>query len=172
MSGTSAGLVLAGRCWRLGDDVSSDALISARHVFEYDPRMLRKHLLAEVRPEFAAEAQPGDVLVVGKRFAHGSQHSHPFLALKEMGVGLVARTLSRPAFRLAIYMGVPLLEVGKDVPEQLGDGDRLRVDFSAGAIANESRGVDLQVEPLPAFLLEIVAAGGGLAHLKQQHAAA
>jgi 3-isopropylmalate/(R)-2-methylmalate dehydratase small subunit len=45
--------VLQGRCWKLGDDVSSDALISARHVFEYDPRQLRKHLLAEDRPEFA-----------------------------------------------------------------------------------------------------------------------
>jgi 3-isopropylmalate/(R)-2-methylmalate dehydratase small subunit len=167
-----SGLVLAGRCWRLGDDVSSDALISARHVFEYDPRMLRKHLLAEVRPEFAAAARPGDMLVVGKRFAHGSQHSHPFLALKEMGVGLIARTLSRPAFRLAIYMGVPLLEVGEDVPAQLGDGDRLRVDFASGAIANETSGARLQVDPLPPFLLEIVAAGGGLAHLQQQHAAA
>ena len=172
MSGMSTGLVLAGRCWRLGDDVSSDALISARHVFEYDPRLLRKHLLAEVRPEFAAEAQPGDVLVVGKRFAHGSQHSHPFLALKEMGIGLVARTLSRPAFRLAIYMGVPLLEVGADVLDQLGDGDRLRVDFATGTIADETSGARLQVDPLPAFLIEIVAAGGGLGHLKQQHAAA
>jgi 3-isopropylmalate/(R)-2-methylmalate dehydratase small subunit len=166
------GLVLGGRCWRLGDDVSSDALISARHVFEYDPRLLRKHILAEVRPEFAAEARPGDLLVVGTRFAHGSQHSHPFIALKEMGVGLIARTLSRPAFRLAIYMGVPLLEVGEDARDQLGDGDRLQVDFSTGSIANQTTGAALQVEPLPAFLLEIVAAGGGLGHLKLQHAAA
>ena len=167
-----SGLALAGRCWRLGDDVASDALISARHVFEYDPRLLRKHILAEVRPEFAAEATPGDILVVGKRFAHGSQHSHPFIALKELGVGLIARTLSRPAFRLAIYMGVPLLEVGEDVYDQLGDGDRLRVDFATGAIADETSGARLQADPLPAFLLEIVAAGGGLGHLKQQHAAA
>ena len=167
-----SGLAFAGRCWRLGDDVASDALISARHVFEYDPRLLRKHILAEVRPEFAAEATPGDILVVGKRFAHGSQHSHPFIALKEMGVGLIARTLSRPAFRLAIYMGVPLLEVGADVLDQLGDGDRLRVDFATGAIADETSGARLQVDPLPAFLIEIVAAGGGLGHLKQQHAAA
>jgi len=167
-----SGLCLAGRCWRLGDDVASDALISARHVFEYDPRLLRKHILAEVRPEFAAEAKPGDILVVGKRFAHGSQHSHPFIALKEMGVGLIARTLSRPAFRLAIYMGVPLLEVGADVLDQLGDGDRLRVDFATGTIADETSGARLQVDPLPAFLIEIVAAGGGLGHLKQQHAAA
>ena len=167
-----SGLVFSGRCWRLGDDVASDSLISARHVFEYDPRLLRKHILAEVRPEFAVEAKPGDILVVGKRFAHGSQHSHPFIALKEMGVGLIARTLSRPAFRLSIYMGVPLLEVGADVVERLGDGDRLRVDFATGTITDETSCVRLQTDPLPAFLLEIVAAGGGLGHLKQQHAAA
>lgn len=160
-------LVREGRCWKLGDDVSSDALISARHVFEYDPRLLRKHLLAEERAEFAAQAQPGDVLVAGRRFAHGSQHSHPFLAMKEMGVGLLARTLSRPPFRLAVYMGVPLLEIGEDAWWQLNDGDRLRVDFGCGRIDNLSTGTCHEVVPLPAFLLDIVGAGGGLAYLSR-----
>lgn len=168
---SDASLVLEGRCWKLGDDVSSDALISARHVFEYDPRLLRRHLLAEERPAFAAEAQPGDVLVAGRRFAHGSQHSHPFLALKEMGVGLVARTLARPPFRLAVYMGVPLLEIGEAAWQALNDGDRLRTDFRRGLIENLSTGTQHEVAPLPAFLLDIVAAGGGLPYLGRAAAA-
>ena len=37
-------LVQTGRAWKLGDDVASDALINAKHAFEFDPRILRKHL--------------------------------------------------------------------------------------------------------------------------------
>jgi len=159
-------LVLEGRCWKLGDDVSSDELISARHVYEYDPRQLRKHLLAERRPALAAEAAAGDILLVGKRFAHGSQHTHPFLAMKEMGLGLVARTLARPPFRLAIYTGVPVLEISESAAAALADGDRLRVDFVSGTVENLSAGTRLQLDPLPGFLLDIVRAGGGLAYLR------
>lgn len=165
-------MILEGRCWKLGDDVSSDELISARHVYEYDPRQLRKHLLAEPRPEFAREARAGDLLVAGKRFAHGSQHTHPFLAMKEMGVGLLARTLARPPFRLAIYTGVPVLEIGEAAAEALSDGDRLRVDFASGLIDNVSRGTQHRAEPIAPFLLDIIAAGGGLGFLRNQSAQA
>lgn len=159
-------LTLEGRCWKLGDDVSSDELISARHVYEYDPRQLRKYLLAELRPAFAAEATAGDILLVGKRFGHGSQHTHPFLAMREMGLGLVARTLARPPFRLAIYTGVPVLEIGEAGAAIIQDGDRLRVDFATGQLDNRGTGTRLQLEPLPGFLLDIVRAGGGLPYLR------
>src|SRR5690606_17451977 len=132
-------LVYEGRCWRLGADVSSDELISANHVFEYDPRALRKHLLADLRPELAKEAKTGDLIVAGKRFAHGSQHTHPFLAMKAIGLGLLAHRLLRPPFRLAIYCGVPLLEIGDDSLAMLGDGDHLRVNFETGQISNLTR---------------------------------
>jgi len=163
---------LTGRCWKIGDDVASDQLISGKHVFDYDPRVLRRHLLHDLRPELAAEAQPGDVLVAGRRFAHGSHHSHPFLAMKEMGVGLLAEPLSRAPFRLAVFLGVPMLEVTPEIVAALADGDRLEIDYAAGRIANRSSGREYQVPPLPEFLREIVRAGGGLNYLKQQAAQA
>lgn len=163
-------LVSTGRCWKIGDDVASDELISARHVFEYDPRVLRRHLLHEVRPELASEAQPGDVLLAGRRFAHGSHHSHPFLAMKEMGLGLLALPLKRAPFRLSVFIGVPLLEVGEDVIAAIEDGDRLEVDYTAGKIRNLTQGRAVAASPLPDFLLDILQAGGGLNYLKQQAA--
>jgi 3-isopropylmalate/(R)-2-methylmalate dehydratase small subunit len=155
-----------GRCWRFSDDLASDQLIPPQHVFEYDPTVLRRHLLAEVRPELPEQAKPGDVLVTGRNFANGSHHSHPFLAMKEMGVGLICQTVSRGPFRLAVFVGVPLLVAGPEVIAELNDGDTLRVDFAAGRIANGTTGRVFQVEPLSPFLQDIVAAGGGLSHAR------
>lgn len=157
-----AGKTSSGRAWKFSSDISSDQLISARHVFEFDPRMLRHHLLAEVRPEFAAQAQAGDVIVAGRNFAHGSNHSHPFLAMKALGVGLLVRSLSRGPFRLAIFMGVPVLMASAEVLDAIDDGQQLDIDFSRGLIHNVSTGRQLQVEPLAPFLQDIVNAGGGL----------
>jgi 3-isopropylmalate/(R)-2-methylmalate dehydratase small subunit len=165
---SAAGKTGSGRAWKFSSDISSDQLISARHVFEFDPRMLRHHLLAEVRPEFAQQAQPGDVIVAGRNFAHGSNHSHPFLAMKALGVGLLVRSLSRGPFRLAIFMGVPVLMAGSDVLDAIDDGDQLEIDFSRGAIFNATSGKQMQVEPLAPFLQDIVNAGGGLEFVKSQ----
>lgn len=161
-----------GRCWKLEDDVSSDALIAANHVFEYDPRILRRHLLEETRPELAAQAQAGDFLLAGRRFAHGSQHSHPFLAMKEMGLGLLAVGLTRAPFRLAVYMGVPLLEIDPITYHAIHDGDAVEADFARGRVTHLRTGQVHQSAPLPGFLLEIVQAGGGLAYLRRNAAKA
>lgn len=163
-------LVRTGRCWKIGDDVASDELISARHVFEYDPRVLRKHLLEDLRPDLPAQAQPGDVLLAGRRFAHGSHHSHPFLAMREMGLGLLAQPLKRAPFRLAVFVGVPLLEVTDEIVASIRDGDRLEVDYESGRIRNLTQGGTFTAPPLPDFLREIVKAGGGLNYLKGQAA--
>ncbi len=155
-----------GRCWRFGDDLASDELIPPQHVFEYDPKILRRHLLAEVRPELSQQAQPGDMIVAGRNFAAGSNHSHPFLAMREMGLGLICASLSRGPFRLAVFMGIPLLVAGSEVVAALGDGDSLEVDFAAGRIADETTGQEHRVEPLSPFLLDIVSQGGGLAYAR------
>lgn len=155
-----------GRAWKFSGDIASDQLISARHVFEFDPRMLRHHLLEEVRPAFAQQAQPGDVIVAGRNFAHGSNHSHPFLAMKALRVGLLVRSLSRGPFRLAIFMGVPVLMITAEVLDAIDDGQQLTIDFSSGSILNVTTGRQMQVEPLAPFLQDIVNAGGGLEYVK------
>ncbi|MDR5815616.1 3-isopropylmalate dehydratase [Caballeronia sp. LZ033] len=164
----TAPLTTTGRVWKLPDDVSSDALISANHVFNYDPRVLRKHLLHEVRPEIAEDARPGDMLMAGKRFAHGSQHSHPFLAMKEIGLGLLAMRLTRAPYRISVYMGVPFLEISAAEYDAIADGETLEIDYRNGVIRQTASGVVHRVPTLPPFVMDIVSAGGGLAYLQAQ----
>lgn len=157
-----------GRCWKLPDDVSSDQLIEAKYVFDFDPQILKHHLLKELRPEIAQEARPGDILFAGENFANGSNHSHPFLAMKALGLGLVCRSISRGPYRLAVFMGIPLLTADQAVYQAIADGDHIEVDFAAGSIVDERSGKRHALEPLPPYLIEIVQAGGGLEHAKMQ----
>ncbi len=160
-------LMRTGRCWKLPDQVSSDQLIASRLAFEFDPKVLRHHLLEELRPELAGEAQPGDCLVAGRNFANGSVHSHPFLAMQEMGLGLVAGSMPRGAFRLAVFMGVPMLTASDAFHEHVADGERLQVDFSTGSVVCSLSGREFQLQPLTAFLNDIISSGGGLEYVRR-----
>src|SRR5690606_36799817 len=153
-----------GRCWRFGDDLASDQLLPPQHVFEYDPKLLRRCLLAEPRPELTQQAQRSDLLVAGRNFATGSSHSHPFLAMREVGIGLICASISRGPFRLAVFMGIPLLVIGAQAGAGLNDGDRLEVDIAVGRIATRTTGLDEHVEPLSPFLLAIISQDGGLSY--------
>jgi 3-isopropylmalate/(R)-2-methylmalate dehydratase small subunit len=159
-----------GRCWKLPDGVSSDQLIGPRHVFNFEPDYLRQHLLEEVSPDLARSAKPGDLIVAGAHFAHGSIHSHPFIAMKAMGLGLICRSLSRGPYRLTVFMGVPVLTIDDATYGAIQDADELAVDFATGAIVDRTTGETFTAEPLPPFLMEIIEAGGGFEHAKQQSA--
>lgn len=161
----------SGRCWKLGDSVSNDQLMASKWVFDYELAILTKNILVDLIPQFAAEAKAGDYIVAGENFAHGSLHIHPFLALKEMGIGIISKSMPRGAFRLAIYAGVTLLTNCGDACDAFNDGDRISVDPMSGTLRNLSRKAELSVRPLPTFLADIIAAGGGVGYIKKTIAA-
>lgn len=164
--------VFEGRCWKLGDDVPNDGGLMDKTLMsqklEYDPVKLAPHTLAPMRPEFAAEAKPGDVLVAGRRFAHGNPHIQGPLGLKGLGVVVVVEGLQRTSYRLLISAGVPFLPFTKGVSDLVEDGDRVRVDIERGAFVNLTSGAEAEYEPLPTFILEVIAAGGAKGHLRQR----
>lgn len=161
-----------GRCWKLGDSVSNDQLIASKWVFDYDLAILTKNIMVDVVPEFPSVAKAGDFIVAGESFAHGSLHIHPFLALKAMGIGVMCKSMPRGSFRLAIYAGVTLLTDCGDAYDLVEDGDEIEVDPIKGRLRNLSRTGDAAVPPLPAFLADIVSAGGGVGYIRRSVAGA
>jgi 3-isopropylmalate/(R)-2-methylmalate dehydratase small subunit len=160
-----------GRAWVFGDNVPNDGgLMALRFVREqqYDPKVLAGHCFAEVDPEFVRRVRPGDFVVTGRNFGHGNPHIQGFLGLKGLGVGLLTESMSRGPFRAAINAGVPLLAPVPGLTQAVSPGDELEVDFLHGRIRNLSRGTEVTAEPLPAVLREIIAAGGGIAHMQQR----
>lgn len=152
-----------GRAWTLGDDVDTGQ-IAPGHAMRKPIEQLATHCLESLLPQFARDVQRGDVLVGGNGFGIGSSREQAPQALRYLGISVVvARSFGRIFYRNAFNLGLPAM-----LCPDAGDvrtGDRLRVDLVAGRIANLTRGVEYSAEPIPGFLLEMIADGGLIPHL-------
>ena len=121
--------------------------------------MLAAHCLEAADPDFARKVQAGDILVAGKNFGCGSSREHAPVAIKAAGVAcVVARSFARIFFRNAINIGLPILECPEAA--RVREGDVLRIEADSGRITNITRGETYQAVPFPAFMQEIIRAGG------------
>jgi 3-isopropylmalate/(R)-2-methylmalate dehydratase small subunit len=158
--------ILAGRAWKFGDDIDTDAIIPGRYLVINDPLELAEHLFEGVRPEMATQGRKGDIIVAGENFGCGSSREHAPLALKGAGItAVVAKSFARIFFRNAINIGLPLF-ICSEV-DGIRDGDSLEIDMAGGVIHNQSRGESYKTTPLPLFLQEIVEAGGLVEYTKR-----
>ncbi len=158
---------MAGRAWKFGDDIDTDAIIPGRFLVINDPHELAEHLFEGVRPEMAGEVHPGDLVVAGENFGCGSSREHAPLALKGAGVAaVVAGSFARIFFRNAINIGLPLF-ICSEV-DRIADGDTVEVDMASGIIRDLSSGESFKTTPLPDFLMEIVEAGGLVEYTRRQ----
>jgi 3-isopropylmalate/(R)-2-methylmalate dehydratase small subunit len=155
-----------GRAWVFGDDINTDVIAPGRYL-KGAVEELARHALEDVTPEFAAEVQPGDVVVAGANFGIGSSREQAPQALKMLGVGAVlARSFARIFYRNAINLGLTALIC--DEVARISAGDSLRVDARAGAVENLSTGETYACEAMPPHLIEIIEDGGLLAHLEKR----
>jgi 3-isopropylmalate/(R)-2-methylmalate dehydratase small subunit len=155
------------RAWVLGDNIDTDAIAPGRYM-KFGIEEIAQHCLESVRPEFARTAKPGDVVVGGRNFGAGSSREQAPAALKHLGVAaLVAESFAGLFYRNALNLGLPAVVCAS--AGRIRDGDLLRVAFEDGEIANLTTGETLQCDPIPAHLMEMVRAGGLLAHLEKRH---
>lgn len=157
----------AGRVWKLGADIDTDALAPGRWMKLALPE-LATHCLEAVRPEFAREVRAGDVIAAGPNFGVGSSREQAAAALKHLGIAAVlAPSFAGIFYRNAINLGLPVLVCAR--AGELANGERIALDLRQGIVARADGGT-LACEPLPPFLWEIVAAGGLLPSLRQRFA--
>ena len=153
------------RIWLFGDDIDTDQIVPGR----YSPYMtseeeLARYAFIEHRPEFAANVQPGDIIVAGKNFGCGSSREYAPRALKKSGIAAInAPSFARIFFRNALNLGLPLFEA--DLTAEVQDGDWARIDLENGRLET-SRGI-FELPSPPTFVLDILAAGGIVAYYKR-----
>lgn len=169
---TRAASVIHGRARLLGDDINTDYLIaSSRKKDSLDPQILRRYLLEDVDPDFAASVADGDILVAGDNFGCGSAMEVAVTVVLAAGIRVVvAHSFSRTYWRNAVNNGLLLITADT---AGIAEGDRLTLRLD-GAGAELLVGPDADVpvrriacESVPDFVLTMRAAGGLVPYLRQ-----
>jgi 3-isopropylmalate/(R)-2-methylmalate dehydratase small subunit len=168
---SAAKAVLRGHAWTFGRDVDTDLIIPARYLNMKTAAELAQHVMEDADPTFAAKVRPGDIVVAKENFGSGSSREHAPLALKGAGISVViAKSFARIFYRNSLNTGLPIL-VAPEAVDGISQGDELTVDLSTGEIDDLTTGKTFQAQPLPAFVRELVDAGGLLPYLKKREAA-
>lgn len=156
-----------GKAWKFGDNLNTDEIIPGRFNITIDPQELAKNVFCEIKPDYAANTQPGDVIVGGQNFGCGSSREHAPIAIKgSLAKCVIAPSYARIFYRNAINIGLPILEC-EEAAREINEGDQVEVDIASGKITNETTGQTYQANTLPEFLLRIVDAGGIIPYLKE-----
>jgi 3-isopropylmalate/(R)-2-methylmalate dehydratase small subunit len=152
------------RIWRLGDNVDTDAIAPGRYM-KLGIDEIARHCLESVLPSFASEARPGDVVVAGRNFGAGSSREQAPAALRHLGVAaIIAESFAGLFYRNALNLGLPALVCREAM--LIHDGEELKIDYDQARIL--TRSAELDFEPIPPHLLEMVRDGGLLPHLEKR----
>ncbi len=156
---------MSGRTFVFGDDIDTDLLAPGAYM-KLAPEALAAHCLEAIDPAFARNVGPGDFVVAGTNFGLGSSREQAAVSLKLLGVeAVIARSFGRIFFRNAINLG--LLALVLPEADQIAAGARLAVDAEAGTVSDLDSGRTYRTTPLPGPIMDMIRAGGLIAHLKK-----
>ena len=155
-----------GKCWKFRADVNTDEIIPARYLNVSDPAELAKYCMQDIDKDFVKKIEKGDIIVADKNFGCGSSREHAPLCIKAAGIScVIAKSFARIFYRNAINIGLPILECEEAV-DNIKEGNKVEVDFTAGLIKNLTTGKQFKAEPFPPFMQELINAGGLMEYVK------
>ncbi len=153
------------RVWKLGSDIDTDVLAPGAYM-KLPIDGVAQHCLESVRPEFVSQVRPGDIIAAGANFGIGSSREQAVAALVHLGVrAVVAPSFSGLYFRNAFNLGLLLLTT--PAATQLQEAERVQLDLHTLTLVTAA-GARLVCDPIPQFLLDMVAAGGLMNQLRNR----
>ena len=90
--------------------------------------------------------------------------------LPEVKAGQLIRAKLDMVLGNDINIGLAILEC-PEASENIQSGDEVAIDFDTGLITNLTKGETYQANPFPAFIKEIIQAGGLMADIKKRQEA-
>ncbi|HVV18622.1 MAG TPA: hypothetical protein VHF06_04255 [Pseudonocardiaceae bacterium] len=158
---------ITGRAWVFPQDYINTDAIMPRAGYDLAPREQDLLVLSSIRPGWAAEVRPGDLLVAGRNFGTGS--SRPAVTLlTRLGIaGIVAESVGEIFFRNCVSYAMPVLECAGCLA-MTTEGDTVTLDIESGTYTNVTTGVTKSGARMPTMLLETIAAGGAYALLRNE----
>ena len=88
------------RVWKFGDHINTDDILPGKYApFMVGEDRFHTFAFAHLRPEFAKEVRPGDILVFGRNAGLGSSREYAPEALRKLGIrAVIAKSYARIFF--------------------------------------------------------------------------
>ena len=147
------------RVWKYGDHVNTDVIFPGKYTYTLrTPEEFAAHALEDLDPDFAANVQPGDIIVAGENWGAGSSREQAVTALKAVGIRIIiAKSFARIYFRNMVNNGM-LPIIAPAAAAAIQPGERIQVDVSAHVIRCAAG--DFPFAPLSPTLQALLDAGG------------
>jgi 3-isopropylmalate/(R)-2-methylmalate dehydratase small subunit len=159
---------IKGKVHKFGDNVNTDEIIPARYLNTSDPVELAKYCMEDADAGFVKKVKPGDIIVGGENFGCGSSREHAPISIKAAGVScVIAKSFARIFYRNAINIGLPIF-TSEEAAGALNSGDSVEVNVTKGEIIGPGRKKSFKAEVFPAFIKEIIHAGGLMEYAKKK----
>jgi 3-isopropylmalate/(R)-2-methylmalate dehydratase small subunit len=162
---------IQGRAWVYGDNVNTDVIFPGKYTYTLTEHAdIARHALEDLDLTFAANVQPGDVIVAGRNWGCGSSREQAATCLVYNGVGaVIAASFSRIFYRNALNNGL-LAIVCPAAVVAIVPGERVEVDLTRLVV--RSAGGEFAFPPLSPSIMGMVEAGGLVEYVKRKLASA
>jgi 3-isopropylmalate/(R)-2-methylmalate dehydratase small subunit len=159
--------LIQGRAWVYGDNVNTDVIFPGKYTYTLTERAdIARRALEDLDPTFAANVEPGDVIVAGRNWGCGSSREQAATCLVYNGVGaVIAASFSRIFYRNALNNGLLAISCPAAVTA-IVPGERVTVDV-ARLVVGCSAG-EFAFPPLSPSIMGMVEAGGLVAYVKRK----
>ena len=150
---------------RINNDINTDYIISGRYKFKIqNEKELAKHIFEDLEENFYKKVKNGDFLVAGENFGCGSSREQAPMALKASGLkAVIAKSFARIFYRNAFNIGLCLVECETNF---IDDMDELELDLENNVIKNLSKGLNIEIEPIPDIMRKFLEKGGVIEYFK------
>lgn len=158
------------RVWKYGDNVNTDVIFPGKYTYSLsDSQQIASHALEDLDPNFARQAQVGDVIVAGRNFGNGSSREQAVTCLRLLGVqAVVAVSFARIYYRNAINNGL-LAIICPEAVAAAQNGDSVRIDLPNHRLYIAEQ--PFTFAPFSATAQALLMAGGLVAHVQAKLAA-
>ncbi|MBN1295433.1 3-isopropylmalate dehydratase [bacterium] len=152
----------------LFDDVDTDMIYHNAHLAVTELEQMGQYAFGNLAgwKDFARQARPGDVVLIGKNFGSGSSRQHAVDCFAALGVSaIVAESYGAIYKRNAINAGFPIL-TAPDLtaqlkhPSALHHGQRIILDLTTAEIHDvNTRMPGVRAEPFSRVQMDVYQAG-------------
>jgi 3-isopropylmalate/(R)-2-methylmalate dehydratase small subunit len=152
-------MILGGKAWKFGDNISTDHITPGRfYHLRSNLEELTKHVFEDISPGFNTKVTKGDLIVGGRNFGLGSSREHAPLIIKMAGIdAIVANSFARIFYRNAINVGLAAIICNVD---DIDEGDVVEINVDDGRFFDKTKGIEKRFSPLPPIMREILREGG------------